>query len=611
MRRLLIALVLFSATACAERWVRVPAPNFTIYTNAGDSAGREMAVRLEQTRKIFPLLIPRRKSMNDTAPLVAVVFKERGELRQVAPTHEGKSIEVGALFLRGEDRNYIVMDATPQSEARLALHEYAHFLLEMNLPRTPLWWDEGFADYYSTVKFESGKFTVGAAPPGYVATLKELPLPMAKLLATTPFSPEYKSMQHGRNGFYAQSWLLVHYLMTNQRLPQAMAYFDLTQNQSMPPEIAVQRAFGMTLKELGDAMRGHLANLSSATRSYALPPMEKNAYSIEVLKDQEARALIADVYLHSPDHQAKAEAEFRALLGVKETAAAARAGLGHVLLRKGQAEQAHEQFLRATELGSNDPNTWYLAAYSDFKARGLKDRESPELVELNRLLDEALKRDPSHADAMNLKALVISRAANPAEAIRLLEKACELRPRNEDFKLNLVNQYIIARRFEQADALLERLKRSSDPRILAAAEVQAGRSQRYQKSKIAQLAEEPTDKYTDPRWRPKPGEKLDPDMEKLMRGDGAIEDEAAAAVDTRPVRSERGTLLQSDCNDERVKVQVQLRTRIVDAFASDPTKVSVSGAAKFDCGWKNRRVTLKYRERSKFAVDLVALELAK
>jgi tetratricopeptide (TPR) repeat protein len=599
-----------SLPASAQRWIKVPAPDFTIYTNAGDSRGRDVAVRLEQMRKIFPVLVPRPR-WTVTAPLMVVAFRDHKDLLGVAPTYEGRPVDVGALFLRGGDRNFIVLDVNADNDWRPVYHEYAHFMLDANLPRTPLWFDEGFADYFSTVKFETERFSLGLPPPGYLEALEKPPaLSLEQILNVTPFSPEYKSMMHGRGEFYARSWLLTHYVLSNKKLSQAMQYFDLTMNQRVPVSEAVQQAFGMTLKELSEAVKEHRTRSQQFVQSYATPVIEKLSFSIEILKEPAISTLLADVHLHSPDHQAQAENEFRQLIDKEgeKTNVAAHAGLGYVWLRKGDMARAKREFTIALDAGSDDTRVWYLAAYTDYKQKPLKDRDSSELIELNTRLDGALQRDPNDPEAMYLKALVLSSAANPAEAIRLLRRACELRSRNEAFKLELAHQYVRARKFEEAQAVLERLKRSQDPAVVAAAEKQSADAKLFQESKLAQYIEESkNDSYVSPQWRAKPGQKVDPDLEKL---EARSEKKDEEAQDDRPIKFGRGVLLSSSCPaDGSVKMKVKFPTKIMDVSAPAKDKVVVIGAGSFDCTWKERRVAINYRARSAFLADLVSIEI--
>lgn len=605
-RFVLFLLLLISSHVWAQRWVRVPGPDFTVYTNAGDNRGRDIVLKLEQMRHVFPLLLPRDK-MAAAPPLVVVFFKDHRDFENVVPLFDKKPTDVGALFLKGDERSYMVLDAG-SADWSPAYHEYAHFLLDLNMPRTPLWFDEGFADYFSTVRFEKEAYVVGGTPQQYAAVLQQQWMTLEQVMSLTPYSPEYKSMQHGRGAFHAESWLLVHYLLTSKMLPQAMQYFSLIFNQNESPSSAVQHAFGMTFKELQDRLKVYLPN--AGTQRLPMPfAMEKLSYRTEPLKDYEAQAMIGVLHLYSPDHQNQAEAEFRQVLQAKEGAVLGHAGMGYLFMRRGQLSAAHDEFVRSTELGSTDPSVWYLAAYTDYKQEGLKDRAPAELVELNTLLDQAIKLDPSNGDALNLKALVLANASNPAEAIRLLQRACEVRPRNEEYKLNLAYQLLSARRFDEADAVLYRLQRSANPEIVASANAQLQNSQRWRASKFLQQAEtESADKYTEPRWRPAKGSNAEKELEQLEKRQAGEADQAEAA-DKRPIKFAKGTLLVTQCNETDVEMKARIGTRVLTLRAPDKSKVVTIGADRFDCSWKNKQVALQYKERSRTEADLVSIEV--
>src|SRR3569832_2414781 len=103
----LLGLIFFAIPACAQRWIKVPAPDFTIYTNAGDNRGREVAVRLEQVRKIFPVLLPRAR-WTTVAPLTFIAFRDHKDLLANTPKHKGKPNDNNKHKHKNKKRNFIV-----------------------------------------------------------------------------------------------------------------------------------------------------------------------------------------------------------------------------------------------------------------------------------------------------------------------------------------------------------------------------------------------------------------------------------------------------------------------------------------------------------------------
>src|ERR1700740_2103859 len=62
---------------------------------------------------------------------------------------------------------------------------------------------------------------------------------------------------------YAQSWMVVHYLLNKNKLPDAGKYFDLVQNQKMPVEKAMVQAFDMSPSQMEDAVKTYFKSLSA------------------------------------------------------------------------------------------------------------------------------------------------------------------------------------------------------------------------------------------------------------------------------------------------------------------------------------------------------------
>ena len=55
--------------------------------------------------------------------------------------------------------------------------------------------------------------------------------------------------------YYAESWIVMHYLLHEKKLPETGAYFDLVLNQHVPVEDAIQQAFGMSSAQLEQAVK--------------------------------------------------------------------------------------------------------------------------------------------------------------------------------------------------------------------------------------------------------------------------------------------------------------------------------------------------------------------
>ena len=126
-------------------------------------------------------------------------------------------------------------------------HEYTHLLLRHNDPFWPLWLKEGMAEIYGTLEIAGGGHTLRIGKPlsEHLHLLAEQPLvPLRDLFAVTHDSPEYN--ERDRQGiFYAESWLLAHYLMVGDNSSHRVAFGQFTAllRQGQLPEQAFTNAF--------------------------------------------------------------------------------------------------------------------------------------------------------------------------------------------------------------------------------------------------------------------------------------------------------------------------------------------------------------------------------
>src|SRR5260221_12901940 len=131
------------------QWIEVHSPNFSVVTDAGEKRGREVAMRFEQMRAVYGILITKAK-VNLPIPLQIVAFRNTKEMRRVAPIFNGKPTQVAGLFQGGQDRSFIMLDMSVENPWSVVFHEYAHRLMDGKLKfRTASWFEEAFAEYFS------------------------------------------------------------------------------------------------------------------------------------------------------------------------------------------------------------------------------------------------------------------------------------------------------------------------------------------------------------------------------------------------------------------------------------------------------------------------------
>ncbi|HEV2117269.1 MAG TPA: hypothetical protein VGR48_14660, partial [Terriglobales bacterium] len=178
----LLSLLWVSPAQATEKWVEIRSPHFVVTTDAGEKRGREVALRFEQMRAIFGQIMLKDK-VNIPVPLSIIAFRNNKELKQHGPLYNGKAVELAGFFQQAGDRDYILLDTSGEDNWPTVFHEYAHLLLNGNFPPSDAWFDEGFAEYFSTINVIGDSVQIGKAPTGSMELLSTSGwIPMADLL---------------------------------------------------------------------------------------------------------------------------------------------------------------------------------------------------------------------------------------------------------------------------------------------------------------------------------------------------------------------------------------------------------------------------------------------
>ncbi|MBA4088023.1 MAG: hypothetical protein C0491_09510 [Novosphingobium sp.] len=265
LRTIAVGASIFAAAttpAAAESWYRLNSRHFALH-----SAGSvELATKLSNDLERFDFLVRQMFGIPDdpnAMPLPIYLLPNKAAVGAMY-----KVPEVAGFFSHDIEGRFIVSHReVAMSELELGaqttlFHEYAHFLMFRNFRFAyPSWYVEGFAEYLSTVEFDSqGRFDLGRPARHRAWSLARDDMPLTDVLAG--------KQGHNSDLFYGKSWLLVHFLSTSQeRKGQLGNYLSLVAG-GMPPDQAGTAAFGDLKKldrELDKYMRGSIKFSRSAT----------------------------------------------------------------------------------------------------------------------------------------------------------------------------------------------------------------------------------------------------------------------------------------------------------------------------------------------------------
>ena len=602
-RPLLLTLLLLLPSvlrASEQSWTEVRTPNFVLMTDAGEKKGREVGLRFEQMRAVFGTLL-RRAKINSPVPTQIVAFRNHSEIEKYAWLFKGKPVELAGFFQSGQDRNFIVVDLSEENPYEVVFHEYAHMLLNANYPRTQVWFDEGFAEYFSATEISNKEVAVGGAHEGHAYLLNSSSwMPLPYLFQVTAGSRDYNESGDHRSMFYAESWIVVHYIFDRQKLADTAKYFDLVENQKMPAAEALHQAYGMDAAVMMKDVQSYYHSGHATFYRVPTPPsLQTDLFQVTKMPTIDAQAILADLHAHSPDYQALATSEFEAILKADPNNMPAHRGLGYIALNKKDMASAAQHFKEAIALNAKDPQLLYYAAVllNIRTDENNMHRSDPAMMET--YLVGATNLDPEFAEAWSLLAYARMRQDKFDTAIDAAATAVRLNPREERYQQHLGNLYVANRQWDNAKYVFNALISSHNPAIAGNATTMLDRIEKAKQggAKIAlRMA---------PGVVPNP--QPDPEEQVIDHGNDKAASLPVAKADMRPVKFMKATLAGVSCDGKTAVLSLAVsaspakgtrvtRVKLLKLVVPDIQQVILVGVDTFSCDWRNQKVALNYKE---------------
>jgi len=628
--------------AAEPQWQEYRSAHFTVVTDAGDKKGREVVLRFEQMRAVFAELLARKKVVMPV-PLTIYALKDDKRFFQMAPLHNGQPISVPGFFLPAEDHQFIVLNMFEEEPWRAVAHDFAHLMLNYNYPPTQGWFDEGFAEYFSSIKLDNKQVEMGSDPELASAYSEDLlgnqteartpPKSLTELLSSWVWLslPDLFTMKHDaskyqegthRTLFYAQSWMTMHYLLNKDKLSETGTYFGLVQLQHMPVEEAIQQAYGMTPAQFDKTVKDYFHSLTQlfqnqdAARQPGATPSAAGIYRSAVplgpddiainakpMTEADADAQLAEVMVRIPERREQGLREIDRILKLTDKNGqlidneVAHRALAWVHLDKKEFTEVAEELGNAAAIDPHDVWNRYYLALLKYRTAQTNHEETSGLANMMIDLKATIDWYPDFAEAFNMLAMARIEGGGAASALDAMKQAIVLSPRNEQYALNMGKVQEASKKWTAAEETFERLKSSNNPQIAAAAKHELEELPTFRKYGVSPSA-------------PKRSAQASPFDELEQEAQKRAQTPDPKIPDKRPTVFSKGILTSVDCSKApAATVMVNTGNRSMKLHTGDYKALLVIGEDQFSCDWRNRKVAVNYKAAGPGDGDLVSLEV--
>jgi tetratricopeptide (TPR) repeat protein len=452
--------------------------------------------------------------------------------------------------------------------------------------------------------------------------------------------------------FYAQSWMTIHYILHEKKLPETGTYFNLVENQHLPVDEAIQKAYGVTPAQFDQSVKDYFHSLTplfvaldqskqqgvnvNAPQVYQFPELvgpDENVITAKTLPEADARAIVAGVKTRIPERRDAGLHELQALATAPNPIAKpakekdkdkekdknkddssdtplvtatgneiAHRALAWDHIQRAEFDAAAQELGDAAALSQKDLWIRYYLCVLKFRMSLAKKTDIQGLPNMMQDLRSVLEWYPEFAEAYDMMAVARMEGGGPVAAMQAERAAMQLSPRNQQYAYHLAEIYIADKKWEAARALLDRLKASNNPQIAAVARERLAQLSSEQKYGSAATAGSTKKLPT----QSSPFDVLEQDAAKRAAAQSA----QSATSDKRPAKFFQGRLVGIDCSQSPAAILTVTSGGVVLKLrTSDYKSLLLIGADSFSCAWNDRSVSVNYKSGGLSDGDLLSVEV--
>lgn len=386
MRRVLPMLFLATVPAlAADHWLRLTAPDFELYTTAGEKQGSDTLRHFEKVREFFLQASPIRSASE--SPLRIFQFGTEAQFQPFRPT--GFS---AAYFVATPSRDYIVMGDKASEDYGPSIHEYMHLIVRHSGLKLPTWLSEGWADVFSTLRPMGKDTAVGDLLPDRMKSLNtEEWMDFDTLTSVNQKSPTYH--EGSRIGiFYGESWALVHMLFLSPEYKDNFGKFVTAIQNGNSTAQAMQIAWGRSSNAVFQDLRTYFdrKRLYGTVFETRIGNREEKISSAP-LPEFDVRLALADL-MAAIGKRDEARSEYARLETERPGSPELDRSIGNLALWSRDRNTARQYFTKAFDAGDADAQMCFDLAIMDREAK-----LPPSKIIL--ILERSLQSKPDFTDA--------------------------------------------------------------------------------------------------------------------------------------------------------------------------------------------------------------------
>jgi tetratricopeptide (TPR) repeat protein len=311
-----------------SKWFRAESQHFVVYSDTREEDVAPLLGNLEKLDHLLRIYTqPVRQSEPQPAKLTLYYHARLSGLREVDDSGPADAVGLYSSCASSVQGFGVHLERIPsladQELEKSSLNEslshvfeaYArHFIYRHTDIRTPASFIEGFAQYFSSVRFSEQQMVLGRSPHAIARYLKFLgdghkySLEWEDVLeARLSNARNYAGDAGVRLEFEAKSWLLTHYMMSSEDNRRRMGRYLLLVGGGASPTAAFERAFDMKTADMGSVLwRYGLRGTQVLRVEHPALPMAR--VSFRTLPLAAGEFLLADAALKSCPGQQAGEA---------------------------------------------------------------------------------------------------------------------------------------------------------------------------------------------------------------------------------------------------------------------------------------------------------------